>query len=312
MMRFETDADGICTLTLDRPRSVVNVIDEAWMDELAEALEEIADDGRCRGVIIASGKGGFLAGADLNMLHSQFDAMTLRGAYTLSQKISRLFRRIETLGKPFAAAIEGPALGGGMELALACHRRFLSSDIKAVVGLPEVKLGLLPGAGGTQRLPRMIGAVIASEILLSGRWLAPQEALKLGVVDELTSPGKAVVAAREWLNGSPAAEKPWDMRGFMPPEARGLTSPEVASFYSLAIADIIGRSGRDNVAPVAILSCIFEGMQMTMDRALSIESKHFARLLADPVARDISASSFNLETQRSLAEAALVVSRAEK
>lgn len=292
MIRIETDADGICTLTLDRPNSAVNVIDEAWMDELAEVLEAIADNPQCRGVIISSGKRGFLAGADLKMLDSKFDAMTLRGGYALSQKISSLFRRIETLGKPFAAAIEGPALGGGLELALACHRRFLSSDTKAVVGLPEVNLGLLPGAGGTQRLPRMIGAVMAGEILLSGRSIGPQEALKLGLVDELTSPGKTAAAAREWLNGNPVAKKPWDMKGFMPPEARGLASPEVASVYSMATAGIIGRNGCNYPAPVAIVSCIFEGMQLTMDRALSIESKYFARLLVDPVARNVIRTTF--------------------
>lgn len=292
MMRLERGTDGISTLTLDRTGSAVNVIDGVWMDELEQVLDAIAADEKCRGVIIASAKGGFLAGADLNMLDAKFDTMTLREGYALSQKISRLFRRIETLGKPFVAAIEGPALGGGLELALACHGRFLSKDNKAQLGLPEVKLALLPGAGGTQRLPRMIGAAKALEILLSGRNIGPEEALGLGLVDGLAPAGETEAASRAWLNSEPVTKKPWDLKGYTPPEGRGLASPELATVYSMTTAGIIRQSGRNYPAPIAIVSCIFEGMQLPMDRALAIESKYFARLLVDPVARNVVRSTF--------------------
>ena len=182
-MKIETAADGFATLTLDNADESMNLVSDAFIADMIEATAQIAADDGIKGVILTSGKPAFMAGADLKLLVQGYETMTLKTAFAFSQKASAMHRAIETSGKAWVAVMNGLALGGGFELALACHYRVLVDDPKAVVGLPEVNVGLLPGSGGTQRLIRIAGMKIGTELLLSGRAVKGAEALALGIVD---------------------------------------------------------------------------------------------------------------------------------
>jgi len=201
-----------------------------------------------------------------------------------------MHRRLETCGKPFVAAINGLALGGGYELALACHYRVLADDPKAVVGLPEVTVGLLPGSGGTQRLPRMIGLEKSLPILLEGKPVGPAEALKLGLVDAVVPAASLRQAARQWLLQSPDPIRAWDKKGYR--TSGGLLNPAVVNVMTFQPAAIGAKTQYNYPAPIAILDCVFEGMLMPFDKALRLESKYFAKLLRDPVSRNLIRTTF--------------------
>jgi 3-hydroxyacyl-CoA dehydrogenase/enoyl-CoA hydratase/3-hydroxybutyryl-CoA epimerase len=172
VIRFAVDTDGIATLTIDYPGKSMNVIDQAFIDSLGACIDRVVSDSSIRGAIITSGKDAFVAGADLVTMENNLDAMADDPVDVLFDKyatLSRAVRRVETCGKPIVAAINGIAMGGGFELCLACHYRVMSDAPGIVVGLPEVQVGLVPGAGGTQRLPRLIGIVAALPYLLEGK-----------------------------------------------------------------------------------------------------------------------------------------------
>lgn len=284
-------ADGIATLTLDNADESVNLVTQPWLAEMDAAIADLSADAGVTGVVLTSAKKGFMAGADLKLLVDGFDSMTRRQAYDFSQRATAMHRAIEKSGKPWVAALNGLALGGGFELALACHYRILVDDPKALVGLPEVNVGLLPGSGGTQRLLRLAGARTAIDLLLSGRTVRPEEALKLRIVDEVVPAAELTDAARSWLQSGPDPVRVWDRKGYTSVEARGLLIPETAVLFTTAAAGV-AKGGRNSPAAIAILSCLFEGGQLLFDRALSVESKYFARLLTDPVARNIIRTSF--------------------
>ena len=286
------DGDGIAVLTLDNADASMNVVSESWLDEMMTAIAELRDDQSITGVIIASGKKAFMAGADLNWLVDGYGKLSRLEAYAFSQRASAMHRQLETMGKPVVAALNGLCLGGGFELALACHGRVLLDDPKAVVGLPEVGFGLLPGSGGTQRLPRIAGVMTALDLLLSGRKVPAAEALKLKLVDQLASADNLIEAARAWLRANPDPVRAWDKKGFGMAESRGLVNPETAVMFTAATAKVAGEISYNLPAPAAILSCVFEGVQLPFDRALSVESKFFALLLTDPVARNIIRTTF--------------------
>jgi 3-hydroxyacyl-CoA dehydrogenase / enoyl-CoA hydratase / 3-hydroxybutyryl-CoA epimerase len=284
--------NGIATLTLNSVDESMNVVSPEWLDEMSAAIADVKDDSSVTGLIITSAKKSFMAGADLKMLVDAYRDFTPRDAFAFSQKATKMHRALETMGKPVVAALNGLALGGGYELALACHRRIVVDDPKAVVGLPEVGVGLLPGSGGTQRLPRMIGAKNALDVLLGGKSYKPAEALKLGLVDEVVSAAKLMDAATAWLASAPDPVRAWDKKGFATPETRGMVNPEAAGLFSAYAASTADRFGFNLPAPPAIVSCVFEGLQLPIDRALAVEGKYFARLLTDPVARNIIRSTF--------------------
>ncbi|HEY0938507.1 MAG TPA: 3-hydroxyacyl-CoA dehydrogenase NAD-binding domain-containing protein [Steroidobacter sp.] len=291
-LRLEVDADGIAVITLDAADKPMNVVSPQFIDEMIAAIERIAGDATIKGAIITSGKPAFMAGADLKyILGIAGGALTHKQAYAFSQKPSvQMHRRLETCGKPFVAAINGLALGGGYELALACHHRVIVDDPKAVVGLPEVTVGLLPGSGGTQRLARMIGLEKAASLLLDGRSVPPAEALQLGMVDQVVPESQLLATARRWLQGAPGAVRDWDVKGYR--SSNGLLNPAVVKVMSERPAQIAAQTRRNYPAPIAILDCLFQGMLLPFDKALQIESKHFARLLCDPVARNLIRTSF--------------------
>ena len=283
---------GIATVTLNDPNAAVNTVSTAWITEMTARINELKADDQVTGLIIASAKTGFMAGADLKFILDHATRLSPADAFAFSQSASHLFRSIETCGKPVVAALEGFALGGGYELALACTWRILADSSKATIGLPEVNVGLLPGAGGTQRLPRMIGVKAASEALLSGRTFLPAEALKLGMVDQVVPAGTVLNAARSWLGSRPTPTRPWDVKGFNLPESEGLLSHRNANFFSTASATLRAKYGDNYPAPIAILTCIFEGVQLPFDKSLRVESRHFARLLTHSVSRNIIRTMF--------------------
>src|SRR3984893_5875818 len=291
-LTFEVDGDGIALITLDDPSKPMNVVSPAWIDELIDAVEKVATDPKIKGAVITSAKPAFMAGADLKYIYTlSGGAITPQQAFEFSQRPSvRMHRRMETCGKPFVAAINGLALGGGYELALACHYRVVVDDPKAVVGLPEVTVGLLPGSGGTQRLPRMIGVEKSLAVLLEGKSVAPAEALKLGMVDAVVAASALIETARQWILKSPDPVRAWDKKGYR--ASGGLLNPAIANVMTFQPAVIGARTQYNYPAPIVILDCIFEGMMMPFDKALNVESKYFAKLLCDPVSRNLIRTTF--------------------
>jgi 3-hydroxyacyl-CoA dehydrogenase/enoyl-CoA hydratase/3-hydroxybutyryl-CoA epimerase len=288
-LTLAVDADGIALITLDDPEEAMNLVSPGWIEAFSEAVERVATDPAIRGAIVTSAKPSFMAGADLKVLARRFDKAE---ALAFARPPTRMHRRIETCGKPFVAALNGLALGGGFELALACHRRILVDSPKALVGLPEVTVGLLPGSGGTQRLARMIGVQKAVELLLSGATLGPAEALKAGIVDEVVPADRLLAAARDWLLGQPDPVRAWDRKGYAPPEGNGLLNPSVAALFSMQPAAVAAKTFHNYPAPAAILSAVFEGIQLPFDTALAIETKYFVRLLCGSEARNVIRTTF--------------------
>ena len=290
---LRTDAeDGILTITLDDPDASVNTVSPDWVSEMTHAIGVARDDAAITGIVIASAKPGFMAGADLKFILGEMQGMSALDAFAFSQHATAMHRALETCGKPVVAAMSGFALGGGYELALACTHRILADDPAAVVGLPEVNVGLLPGSGGTQRLVRMIGVDKAMEALLEGRSYAPAKALEMGMVDQVVAPERVIDAARQWLATEPDPTRPWDVKGFAIRQSDGLLKQSTAGVFTMATAKLRSRYGDNYPAPISILACIFEGMQVPFDKGLLVESRHFAHLMTDPVARNIIRTTF--------------------
>lgn len=284
--------DGIATLMLDERGASVNTVSPDWIGAMSATFEALRGDESVRGVIVTSAKDAFMAGADLKFILAEASGMTLAQAFAFSQRATALHRMIETCGKPVVAAINGPALGGGYELALACTYRILADKPRIGIGLPEVNVGLLPGSGGTQRLPRLIGVKRALEALLEGRTYGPQEALAAGMVDTVVPPTELLTAAAAWLKSAPDPVRPWDRKGFSIPEGDGLLKQSTASFFAEATGKLLAKFGANYPAPISILTCVFEGVQAPLDAGLRIESRHFARLLTHPVSRNIIRTTF--------------------
>lgn len=289
MIRSEIDGDGVAILTWDLPGRSQNVLHDESMAAFAAAMEAALADPGVSGIIVTSGKEVFLAGADLAWIQR----LAFGGAESKKNAgaLGAVLRRLETGGKPVVAALNGTALGGGFELALACHRRIAADHPKLRVGLPEVTLGLLPGAGGTQRLPRLIGINAALPLLLEGRPLKAREALAAGLVDEVVPPGELLAAARAWLASKPAATQPWDRKGFVVPGGDP-EAPAVRQTFSVANAMVLSKTQGRMPAPRAILSCVYEGLRTTIDAGLLIEQRYFSSLLIDPVAGNLIRTTF--------------------
>jgi len=301
--RFDVDADGIALATWDMPGRSMNVITVEVMGELEEILGKVAGDAGIKGCVIASGKEAFSGGADLTMLEGLGrrynearrqvgEEKAMETFFAESRHLSQLYRRIETCGKPFAAVINGICLGGAFELALACHYRIGASDNeKARVGLPEVKVGLFPGAGGTTRVSRLMKPDQALQMLLKGEQLRVSQAHKMGLLHAVAPKDDLIAKAREWIRagGSPIA--PWDVEGFRLPggpvysKAGMMVFPPANALYR--------RETYDNYpAARAILQSVYEGLQLPFDRALTVESRYFAHVLRSPEAAAMIRSLF--------------------
>jgi len=292
-IRQSIDGDGIAVLLIDVVDRPMNVVTPDFLRELESCVDQLAANAAVRGAIVASAKTSFMAGADIKDMASMFErGITAAEATRFSANLNRIFRRIETCGKPFAAAINGVALGAGFELALACHYRVLADEAKAGVGFPEVKIGLLPGAGGTQRLPRLIGVAESLRLITEGTQVGPAEALRKGLVHETAPATEIVERARRWLVGSPEAVQPWDRKGFRVPGGAGMSTPAAAQAFMAGTSLTARATMRNYPAPLAILTAVYEGTQVPIDAGLRIESQQFGRLLAGPVARNLMRTMF--------------------
>lgn len=292
-IQYSVDDDGIATLMLDLPGKSMNVLTAELIRDFSECVDRVSNDQSVFGAIVASGKPAFVAGADLTEIMAAFDrGMTPLQGYEMSNKFTRVLRKMETCGKPFAVAISGLALGGGFELCLACHYRVLADHAKAVLGFPEVSIGLIPGWGGTQRLPRLIGVEKTLPVILQGKKLNPQEALTLGVVHELAPADELLERAKKWLLTRPEATAPWDDKGFRMPGGTGANDPKNAQTYMLGTSLVAGNTQHNYPAPIAALSAIYEGCIVPIDTGLDIESQYFGKLLAGVTARNMVRSLF--------------------
>ena len=286
---LDTDSDGICVVTWNSAGRAMNVIDMAVIAELADLVETTSADDKVKGVVITSGKDTFSAGADLTLLNSlsgtfaemarnQGQEAAAKRLFEESRKLSQLYRRIETCGKPWVAAINGTALGGGFELALACHHRVASDSDKTRVGLPEVKVGLFPGAGGTTRLSRMMMPGDALQFLLKGEQLRVARARGMKLIDNVVPAGELIGAAKEWIKAGGSPVKPWDVKGFKNPG--GLVWSRAGMMTFMPANAIYRRETYDNYpAARAMLQVVFDGLQLPFDLALQVESRHFAHIL---------------------------------
>jgi len=294
VVRCEVDAQGIALLTIDYPGKSMNVIDQAFMDGLQAGIDRVREDAAIRGAIVTSGKDAFVAGADLMAMEQNLDTVAEDPLPVLFEKyasLSTVFRRLETCGKPFVAALNGTAMGGGFELALACHYRVLADTPAAVVGLPEVQVGLLPGAGGTQRLPRLIGIQAAMPYLMEGKHASPEQALKAGLVHELAPPAELIARARSWLLGTPKSMQPWDEKGFRFPGGNAL-DPRVAPAFVVGNTMLQANTHQNLPAPQAIQCCLYEGSLLPIDKALRVETKYLMTVARGPVARGMIRTLF--------------------
>jgi 3-hydroxyacyl-CoA dehydrogenase/enoyl-CoA hydratase/3-hydroxybutyryl-CoA epimerase len=300
--RFETDADGIALIAWDMPARSMNVINNEVVGELGRIVDRIANDEAIKGAVFTSGKDGFAAGADLTMLETagheyarrakaDGKEVAMRAFVDGTKQLSLVYRRLETCGKPIAAAINGVCMGGGFELALACHHRIVADLDKARVGLPEIKVGLFPGGGGTQRVARLMPTPDALQMLLKGDQIRPAAAKKMGLVHEVAPADQIVALAKAWVKANPNAKAPWDDPKFKLPSGKVFSAPGMM-IWPPANA-IYRRETYDNYpAAKAILTSVFEGLQLPMDLALAVESKHFANILLSKEAAAMIRSLF--------------------
>ncbi|WP_407178177.1 3-hydroxyacyl-CoA dehydrogenase NAD-binding domain-containing protein [Bradyrhizobium sp. STM 3562] len=300
--KVELDADGIALVTWDIPGRSMNVLDETTVTELEQIVKETTADAAVKGVVITSGKEALSAGADLSMLEgmSRAYAQVLKEKgevaanqvlFDQSRRFSLVFRSIETSGKPWVAAINGLALGGGFELTLACHHRVAAENPKTRLGLPEIKVGLFPGAGGTQRVPRIVSPQDAMTILLKGEAMDLARAKALRLVDAIVPPGDLIKAAKDWIKGGGKAVAPWDEKGFKLPG--GPVFSKMGMMMFPAGNAIYRRETYDNYpAARAVMSCVYEGLQLPMDAALRVESRYFANILRSKEAQAMIRSLF--------------------
>jgi 3-hydroxyacyl-CoA dehydrogenase/enoyl-CoA hydratase/3-hydroxybutyryl-CoA epimerase len=300
--KLDVDADGIALITWDMPGRSMNVIDMDTIAELSGIVDKVGSDAAIKGAVITSGKDAFCGGADLTMLErmgaiyadtarSKGEEAAAQFVFDESRKLSQLYRRIETCGKPWVCALNGTAMGGGFELALACHHRIAADNPKTRLGLPEIKIGLFPGAGGTQRVARMLPPADALQFLLKGDQLKTDRAKAMKLVDNVVPPADLVKAAKDWIKAGGKPVAPWDVKGFKLPggpvysKAGMMVFPPANAIYR--------RETYDNYpAARAILQTVYEGLQLDMDTALRVESRWFAKILRSPEAANMIRSLF--------------------
>ncbi len=302
---LKTDKDGVAVITWDCPDKSMNVMTFEALGELEACVDQALGDDKVNGIVITAGKDSFAGGMDLNVLAKLRDEAgddPARGVFDGVMDMHRLLRKIELAGmdfktkkgaKPVAAALPGTAMGIGYELALATHRIFMADNPKAKVGLPEIMVGLFPGAGGTTRLVRKMGAMAAAPYLLEGKTLAPGKAKSAGLIDEVVAPEALLDAAKAWVLQAGEADlvKPWDAKGYKMP---GGTPYHPAGFQTFIGAAAMIHSKTQGVYPAAkaLLSAVYEGAQVPFDTALRVEARWFTSVVLNPVSGAMIRSLF--------------------
>ncbi|MDX0232731.1 3-hydroxyacyl-CoA dehydrogenase [Sinorhizobium meliloti] len=286
--KIETDADGIALVTWDMPDKSMNVFTEEVMKELDAIIDQTTADPAVKGVVITSGKSSFSGGADLSMIKSMFTFQAeerkkdpdnaARKLFDLVGRMTGLFRKLETSGKPWVSAINGTCMGGAFEMSLACHGRVASNAKSVKIALPEVKVGIFPGAGGTQRVPRLTNTQDALQMMTTGSSLTPARAKAMGLVHEVVDPDKLIEAAKAMIKNGLKPVQPWDEKGFKLPGG-GIWTPASAQLWPAA-SGILRRETYGNYpGAIAILKCVYEGLQVPFDTALKIEQRYFTEIL---------------------------------
>lgn len=292
MIDYEVDG-GIATITWNVTNRPMNVINQESLAAFDAAVDKAFADDAVTGVIVASARPAFHVGADLEIFQGFGGDKQAMNDFIAG--LHARFRRIETGGKPFAAAINGHCLGGGLEIALACHYRVASDNPKTKIGLPEAKVGLLPGAGGTVRLPRMLGAQKALPLLLEGKELSPQAAAEMGIVDKVVPADDLLAEARRWLleEGAANTVKPWDKKGFKTPGG-DVRAPHVQQVFTIGNAMLHAKTYGNYPAQEAIMSIVYEGLHTDIDNALKIETRWFIATATRPEAANMTRFFFSM------------------
>ena len=308
--KTKTDKDGIVTLTIDVPNQTMNVWTPDFINEFDAFIDDFNSNDDMKGLVITSGKdNAFLAGADLQMMseNSSAGGELTQADLEEGMKLTKALRKMENGGwttrqmqregkkaKPAAAAIEGLALRGGLEICLASHYRVVADNPKIKLGLPEVMVGLLPGAGGTQRTMRLMGIQPAAEMCTQGKNLNPKKALAQGLVHEVVEAGTTAKAAKAWVkeNIDKGVVAPWDVKGFRIPGGGGAMNPKSVQIFSVA-SPLARQTTKGNYPAVqAILSCLYEGSIVPIDTALRIESKYIMKLMQGPTSKNMIRTLF--------------------
>jgi 3-hydroxyacyl-CoA dehydrogenase/enoyl-CoA hydratase/3-hydroxybutyryl-CoA epimerase len=286
--KVETDADGIALVTWDMPGKSMNVFTEEVMDELEKIVDRVASDDAIKGAVVTSGKESFSGGADLTMLQRMLKLFkdekakdpdaAIKMLFDGAGRMNWLFRKLETSGKPWVSAINGTCMGGAFELSLACHARVAADSDKVKMGLPEVKVGLFPGAGGTQRVPRLTDTQGALQMLTSGQSLSPKKAKQMGLITEIAAPDALVETAKGLIKNGLKATAPWDAKGFKLPGGP-VYSAAGANLFPPAIAILRRETYGNYPAASAILKCVYEGLLVPFDTALKIEQRYFTEIM---------------------------------
>jgi len=291
--KIDVDADGVALITFDVPGRSMNTLTSSVMAEIPQLVERIKTDDAIKGAVLTSGKAsGFCAGADLgDIAGGMIGGASLQDAYDAGWKMNGALRALETCGKPVAAAINGLALGGGLELTLACHYRVVENDNKIQLGLPEIKVGLFPGGGGTQRLTRLIGVQPAMMAMTEGKSFRPNDAKGAGIVHEIVEKGQSVEAAKTWIKNGGKAVQPWDDKSFKLPGG-GPYHPAGIQNFLVGNAMIRKQTYGNYPAATNLMKAVYEGVQVPMDAALRIETRYFIKTLMTPQAQAMIRSLF--------------------
>ncbi|MCG6492941.1 3-hydroxyacyl-CoA dehydrogenase NAD-binding domain-containing protein [Kitasatospora sp. A2-31] len=301
-IRWEQDQDGVVTLVLDDPTQSVNTMNEAFTADFEATVERLAGLGdELRGVVVTSAKKTFFAGGDLRML-SAARPEDAAAVFEKSMRIKRALRTLETLGKPVVAALNGSALGGGLEIALACHHRIALDTPASRIGLPEVTLGLLPGGGGVVRTVRLFGITDALlKVLLQGRQYRPAQALEHGLVHELVdTPEELTARARAWIGANPTAVQPWDVKGYRIPGGTPATPAFAANLPAFPANLRKQLAGAPYPAPRNVLAAAVESAQVDVDTAMVIEARYFTELACGQTSKNmIQALFFDMQAVNS-------------
>jgi 3-hydroxyacyl-CoA dehydrogenase/enoyl-CoA hydratase/3-hydroxybutyryl-CoA epimerase len=297
-IRYERGDDGIVVLTLDDPNQSANTMNAAYAASMGATVERLeAEKDEIKGVVLTSAKKTFFAGGDLNDLKQVRPEHATELAEGL-RVVKGQLRRLETLGVPVVAAINGAALGGGLEIALATHHRIAVDDSKVKLGFPEVKLGLLPGGGGVVRSVRMFGIADAlMKLLLQGKELRPDKALEMGLVGEVVATQDDLVpTAKAWIEANPEAVQPWDAQGYKMPGGTP-SNPKLAQNLPAFPSNLRKQlKGANYPAPHHIMAAAVEGAQVDFDNAIEIEGRYFVDLATGQVAKNmIQAFFFDLQ-----------------
>ena len=285
---IETDADGIALVTWDMPEKSMNVFTAEVMEELNAIVDATVADAAVKGVVFTSGKSSFSGGADLSMIKSMFSFYNEEKAknpdeaskklFDLVGKMNGLFRKIETNGKPWVSAINGTCMGGALELSLACHGRVASNAKSVKLALPEIKVGIFPGAGGTQRVSRLTDAQSALQMMTTGQSLTASRAKSMNLVHQVVEPDQLIPAAKQMIKDGLKPVAPWDEKGFKAPGG-GIWTPAAAQLWPAAPAILRRESAGNYPAALAILKCVYEGLQLPFDTALKVEQRYFTEIL---------------------------------